>query len=285
LCNAKFAEKELPCRIDNRSYERQGIEQLPTIHEGPAVRQMEARGIRTNKGDLNRWIKATNDLLRRIKKRIAELLDLLAESKAEQSECVLRYLNQYYSGRNAGAYTGKARLNNTKQLASDMVYLEERGIVTVEQFEGYFSQIRQQVNEIRDAQNVRAARMKELKDLIRLADDYTRLKPIVDSIPPKGCWGKKHEKYMAEHDSEIRQFYAVKRKLDSYNLPDKKLTTKAWQAERDQLSEEYAADSEKLKPINADLKQLRDIQYKVNTAQHDQNKNINLRKDKEIAYE
>ena len=283
LCNAKFEEKHLPERIDNRSYARQGLGLIPTVHEGPAVRQMEARDIRTNKGDLNRWIRATNDLLRRIKKRIAELLDLLAESKAEKSECVLRYLNQYYGARNAGAYTGKARLNNTKQLASDMIYLEERDIVTVEQFEKYFSQVRQQVNEIRDAQNVRAARMKELKDLIRLTEDYTRLKPIVDVIPPKGGWGKKHEKYMAEHDSEIRQFYAVKRKLDSYNLPDKKLTPKAWQSEHDRLSEEYATQSEKLKPINADLKRLRDIQYKINTAQHDQQKQTSIHQEQTIS--
>ncbi len=54
LCNSRFEEKGLSCRIDHRSYERQGIEQLPTVHEGPSVRQMEARGIRTDKGDLNR---------------------------------------------------------------------------------------------------------------------------------------------------------------------------------------------------------------------------------------
>ncbi len=49
LCNQKFAEKELDCRIDHRSYERQGIDQLPTVHEGLTVRAMEAKGIRTNK--------------------------------------------------------------------------------------------------------------------------------------------------------------------------------------------------------------------------------------------
>ena len=30
LCNTRFAEKGLDCRIDHRSYERQGIEQIPT---------------------------------------------------------------------------------------------------------------------------------------------------------------------------------------------------------------------------------------------------------------
>ena len=60
LCNAKFAEKGLDCRIDHHSYERQGVEQIPTQHEGPTVRAMEAKGIRTDKGDLNRWIRKTD---------------------------------------------------------------------------------------------------------------------------------------------------------------------------------------------------------------------------------
>ena len=45
LCNIRFAEKGLDCRIDHRSYERQGVEQIPTQHEGPTVRAMEAKGI------------------------------------------------------------------------------------------------------------------------------------------------------------------------------------------------------------------------------------------------
>ena len=50
LCNAKFAEKGLDVRIDHRSYERQGVELLPTVHEGATVRAMEKKGIRTEKG-------------------------------------------------------------------------------------------------------------------------------------------------------------------------------------------------------------------------------------------
>ena len=42
MCNARFVEKGLNCRIDHRSYERQCVEQLPTVHEGAAIRQMEA---------------------------------------------------------------------------------------------------------------------------------------------------------------------------------------------------------------------------------------------------
>ena len=60
LVNQKLDEKGLDCRIDHRSYAEQAIDILPTVHEGVAVRQMEQRGIRTEKGDMNRWIKATN---------------------------------------------------------------------------------------------------------------------------------------------------------------------------------------------------------------------------------
>ena len=40
----------LDVRIDHRSYERQGVEFLPTVHEGATVRAMEKKGIRTEKG-------------------------------------------------------------------------------------------------------------------------------------------------------------------------------------------------------------------------------------------
>lgn len=59
LCNAKFAEKGIDVRIDHRSYERQGVELLPTVHEGATVRAMEKKGIRTEKGEFNRWIRDT----------------------------------------------------------------------------------------------------------------------------------------------------------------------------------------------------------------------------------
>ena len=38
-----------PERIDHRSYKRQGIDKIPSVHLGPAASQMEKRGIRTGK--------------------------------------------------------------------------------------------------------------------------------------------------------------------------------------------------------------------------------------------
>ena len=41
-----------PERIDHRSYKRQGIDKIPSVHLGPAASQMEKRGIRTDKGEV-----------------------------------------------------------------------------------------------------------------------------------------------------------------------------------------------------------------------------------------
>ena len=54
-----------PGRIDHRSYKRQGIDKIPSVHLGPAASQMEKRGIRTDKGEVNRQIAADNKLLKR----------------------------------------------------------------------------------------------------------------------------------------------------------------------------------------------------------------------------
>ena len=64
------------------SYERQGVELLPTVHEGATVRAMEKKGIRTEKGEFNRWIRATNAVIRDIKKKIALLFDWIAEEES-----------------------------------------------------------------------------------------------------------------------------------------------------------------------------------------------------------
>lgn len=60
-------------RIDNRSYTRQGIEKIPSIHLGVAASHMEQRGIITEKGNINRQIAADNRLLDEIESRLAYL--------------------------------------------------------------------------------------------------------------------------------------------------------------------------------------------------------------------
>ena len=73
------------------------------------IRDREKKGIRTEKGEFNRWIKATNAVIRDIKKKIALLFDWIAEAKVElakpQAPDLVSLLNAYYTQRRAGAYS------------------------------------------------------------------------------------------------------------------------------------------------------------------------------------
>jgi ATP-dependent exoDNAse (exonuclease V) alpha subunit len=77
--NALEAHK-LEERVDHRSYERQGVEQIPTVHLGVATTQMEQRGIATDRGDMNREIAAQNNLLRHILDKLKELRTWLKDA-------------------------------------------------------------------------------------------------------------------------------------------------------------------------------------------------------------
>jgi ATP-dependent exoDNAse (exonuclease V) alpha subunit len=65
--------------LDHRSYERQGIEQMPTIHLGIAASQMEKKGIPTDRGNINLNIEVTNKQIRQLRARINRLKDWLKE--------------------------------------------------------------------------------------------------------------------------------------------------------------------------------------------------------------
>lgn len=68
LTNRYLEQNDRQERVDLRSFERQGITgQVPTVHMGPAVTQMERRGIRTMIGDLNRDIKNANSRMTSIR--------------------------------------------------------------------------------------------------------------------------------------------------------------------------------------------------------------------------
>ena len=146
LCNSKFEEKGLPERIDHRSYERQGVDLLPTIHEGPSVRQMEAKGIRTDKGEFNRWIKATNSVILDIKKKVVALLDWLKEVRDELSKPkapnLITLLQMYFDQRNAGAYSQRAKINNLKEYSELCQYLLDHNIHDLETLETHVGDLR-----------------------------------------------------------------------------------------------------------------------------------------------
>ena len=272
LCNARFAEKGLNCRIDHRSFERQGVEQIPTQHEGPTVRAMEAKGIRTDKGDLNRWIRKTNAMLREAKQKIAALIDWLKEVKAElsrpQPPMLVELLSAYYDNRNKGAYSSKARIANLKKLSEAVSYLETKGLYTADDLDAALHTMQGKIDALKESTTGKQTRIKELDELLRMADYYKAGKPVADKLKTIR-FEKSRQKYKTEHDEELRLFYMAERKLKGQVVAGK-LPAAAWREEKTRLETEYRELQQELMPLYADTKKLWAIHYSIYEVQHEQ---------------
>lgn len=288
LCNAMFAEKNLDCRIDHRSFERQGVEQIPTQHEGPTVRAMEAKGIRTDKGDLNRWIKATNDLIRNLKKKISALLDWLKDAHEELSKPkapnLAQLLSEYYSGRNAGAWSQKAKIGNLKEFNEIVNYLMQNKLTTPEELQECVSVLSDRIDTLKNSMRGKSDRMKELDELLRMVQFYTEGRPVADKLATIK-WKGKREQFMSENENALRLYHMAERKLKPY-FKEGKLPITAWRKERDRLEQEYKTEQAELSPIHAEVKKLWQIKYKVEQVIHEQERQnaVTRQKKQEIEH-
>ena len=262
----------MDCRIDHRSYERQGVEQIPTQHEGPTVRAMEAKGIRTDKGDLNRWIRKTNAMLREAKQKIAALIDWLKAVKTElsrpQPPTLAELLSAYYDNRNKGAYSGKARIANLKKLSEAVSYLEAKHLYTADDLDTALHTMQGKIDTLKKSASGKQARIKELDELLRMADYYKAGKPVADKLKTIR-FEKSRQKYKSEHDEELRLFYMAERKLKG-QVVDGKLPAAPWRAEKARLEMEYRDLQQELSPLYADTKKLWAIHYSIYEVQHEQ---------------
>ena len=168
-----------PERLDLRSYERQGLDKIPTVHMGPAVSQMEKRGIQTNIGNLNRDIKAANSLMQSIRQMVrhlkgwiadlkekkAALLEALQESKEPTlPELLGKYLDLRREERTG--WTSKGQLTGSvadfNKVMEAIRYLREKELSTVQSLDAYLDTVSGQAVSIRAEMKPKEQRMKEI---------------------------------------------------------------------------------------------------------------------------
>ncbi|WP_282804069.1 MobQ family relaxase [Secundilactobacillus kimchicus] len=124
-------------QIDHRSYDRQGSEQLPTIHEGHTARQM---GDRSERVQLNQQIKAANHQLAELRKQVQQLRvaieQLLQRLKAVFAE---RYGNLSQESRSKPVSEDAVRQPQTEQLNVPLETATEKLWPTLADFEQFVS--------------------------------------------------------------------------------------------------------------------------------------------------
>ena len=180
----------------------------------------------------------------------------------------MELLSAYYDNRNKGAYSSKARIANLKKLSEAVSYLETKGLYTADNLDAALHTMQDKIDTLKKSASGKQARIKELDELLRMAQYYVDGKPVADKL---GCirFEKSRQKYKSEHDDTLRTFYMAERKLKPY-FKDGKLPITAWRRERERLEQEYKDIQTELSPLYADVKKLWAIHYNIYEVQHEQ---------------
>ena len=98
------------------------------------------------------------------------------------------------------------------------------------------------------------ARMKAIKRLYDSSAAFQSLKPVYDGLQ-KIKFEKPRAKYKAEHEAELIQFYAARRKLTG-EFPDGKVDMKKLSDEYDELEQAHETTYGEFKAVRDDLHRL-----------------------------
>ena len=283
LTNEFLERNDCPERIDHRSYERQGIEQIPTVHVGVSATQMEKKGIVTERGELNRNITAANRILREIrrlvrglkdwiaelKERKAALLESLAEARVQASEPTIpqllaRYMEQ--RGEERADWTSKGKLKGAvsdfNKVQAAMEFLRQKEISTVETLDRQLDGISETAVAIRDSMRKAERRIKDIDTLLSHIENYEKYKPVYREYAAIG-WKKQKEKLAEAHRSELDAYRAAARYVKAH-LPGTSYSRKELEAERKDLAAALPGKREELEAVQADVRTLRDVRHWLN---------------------
>ena len=158
-----------------------------------------------------------------------------------QSPTLAALLTDYYDARNAGAWSNKAKISNLKRFAAAAAYLQENSLHTLDDLQNHLDLLRKRLHGVKSNLDAKHSRIKQLRDLLRYADQYEHTKPVHDQLGAIK-WKSKREQFKTEHESELRQFYLARRKL-----PDG-IHAAEWQRELDALNKNARPNMQSTSP-------------------------------------
>ncbi|MGL5514508.1 MAG: MobQ family relaxase [Sporomusa sp.] len=250
IVNQYLDKADVAERVDHRSYERQGIEQIPTVHLGVAAFQMEKRGISTERGDINREIEVTNKRLRQLKARISKLQNWLKNEATNTKPPTLADVIQGILSRRE--QTGKSNyyqsIGNLKAASKMLNFLTAINIMDMAGLEEKVQSMYGKQYAIRDKLKPIERRLKVLDEHIKQADIYQKYKSKVRT------------------ESEEITFTAAKKYITNHLNGYGKIPYKSWGAERTKLTiarnrinQEYISLKEEVKEVEKIRRNIYDI--------------------------
>lgn len=248
----KYLEKNsIQEKVDHRSYQRQGIEQIPTIHLGVSATQMEKKGIATDRGNINREIKHQNKILREIAGRIKALMRWIRSltkdknndtPKDKQDDMAIQSTTLSKQNDLTDMLSHLIKENSDNHNADLEKYIEiyqflkEKNITSI-------SELKESISALRDKnyKTTRAIKDTEKKtndrvQLIDQAEKYLKHKDIYKTYTK--IKKSKQEDFYNEHTAEIILFESARKYLKEHLGESKTLAISKWKSEVTTLKKE-----------------------------------------------
>ncbi|EJW90192.1 plasmid mobilization system relaxase [gut metagenome] len=244
-------------RVDMRSYERQGLDIIPTVHMGPAVSALERKGIQTNIGNLNRDIKAANSLMNSIRSTIKNLRnwisaiaeatkEVLEEMEAEKKnaspnlgELLRDYLDLRKAERSNWSQYGKQKgtASDLKAVSHAVIYLKENELFTLEDLDAKLNSVQEKASGISKKMRDVSSRMKAISDIQSAVAECQTYQPVHDKYIKIG-WKKVQAVFAEKHKSELTSYNKAYRTLKKHGV-DLSVDLEALKQEYDDLKKSH----------------------------------------------
>ncbi|MDK7802042.1 MULTISPECIES: MobQ family relaxase [Aerococcus] len=304
LCNEYLAKNKIEKRVDHRSFKRRGIKQIPTIHLGASASAMERKGIRTEKGDINREIKKQNELLKNIGNEIKKITSWLAGFKDKLKESYREYKDQskkqienesglfnlyeylsfyqemqennraelsFYGKRNKAIY-------DLKRYASGINYLRENKIKTISDLQGHIKTLRSKNSEIYKTIKENSQKIEDLNKCLAYAKTVRKTKATYQEYESKKIF---KENFYKNNQKEIDQHIRARNLIEKIS-GKKNLREKEWLGEIKSLEDEISKLNTESEKIRERYKEINHIKYAVEVVNEEYGIDLSIEIDKAI---
>lgn len=304
LCNKYLERAGAEKRVDHRSFKRQGIKQIPTIHLGASASAMERKGIRTEKGDINREIKKQNELLKNIGNEIKKITswlvgfkDKLKESYKEykdqskkqiENESGLFNLYEYLSFYQEMQENNRAELSfygkrnkaiyNLKRYASGINYLRENKIKTISDLQGHINTLRSKNSEIYKTIKENSQKIEDLNKCLAYVKTVRKTKATYQEYESKKIF---KESFYKNNQKEIDQHIRARNLIEKIS-GKKNLREKEWLGEIKNLEDEISKLNTESEKIRERYKEINHIKYAVEAVNKEYGIDLSIEIDKAI---
>ena len=302
--NEYLARNNIDKRIDPRTFEEQGREELPQIHLGTSSYQMEKKGIQTERGNQNRKIIALNLEFKKLKAELSKLTSWIGsllgslqvkydeyrqekkeeyENKAELFN-LYEYISIYYDiqgekARKLNPYASNKKIGaDLRRFSKARIYLKDNNLKTIADLQEKISTLQAKNKKISQDIKAKTARIESLNKCFTYADIIKDNKQVFEEWNSKSLFKDSFYNFHKDEIDKYKRARAILEKITGLSA----IKIKDWQKEIQSLESEISKLNRQSQKIKEEYESINHIKYAVKTVNEDYGIDLSIEIDKAI---